>query len=183
MDSNRNTVLQVIVLGIAIAAVLVFGFAGCRTGTETKTTQEPDQSQAQPEASEKVARLEKENAALREKVANLKGENDDLRRRLRHAKALVKIAIDQGFSFTGPFPSRPIEAIVQRVDNESKIVMLSVGSADGVSEGMRFHVSRDGSYVGEVRVDSVSSKSCSASFVLLKPGMKIQVGDTAATRI
>jgi len=102
---------------------------------------------------------------------------------VKHLETLVKIATE----IVDPAPllirTPAIEAIVQKVNNELRFVVLSVGSDDKVSKGMRFHISRNGSYVGEVRVDVVYPKSCSASFVLLKPGMNIQVGDTAATRL
>jgi len=180
MDSNRNTVLQVIVLGVAFAGVLVFGFAGCKTGAETKATQEPAETQAQPQANEKTARLENENAELRQKVAKLEQDNEALQKKVQHLETLVKEIVDPA-----PLLDRTpaIEAIVQKVDNELKFVVLSVGSDDKVSKGMRLYISRDDSYVGEVRVDVVYRKWCASSFVLLKPGMNIQVGDTAVTRL
>jgi len=165
MDSNRNTVLQVIVLGIAIAAVLVFGFAGCRTGTETKTTQEPDQSQAQPQASEKVARLEKENAELREKVAKLEKDNE----------TLVKIA-----KGSTPFPLPPaIETAVKKVDQKEKIIILPIGREDNVNMGMRFHVTRHGAYVGEVMVFRAASRKRVETGVTASPRVGWDEGNTS----
>jgi len=183
MDSNRNAVLYLMLPGVTLAVVLVCGLAGCKMGTESKAAPGPTETRAQPEASEKIARLEKENAELRERVAKLEQDIRDFRRDVEHKETLLKIALDQGFSLTGPIPTRAIEAIVQKVDNASKFVMLSVGSDDGVSRGMRFHISRNGTYVGEVRVGHANRRSCRAGFIVLKPGMNIRVGDTACTRL
>jgi len=179
MDSNRNTVLHVILLGLA--ALLLCGLAGCTPGTNTNATEQQDRSPTQGEAVKKAARLEKENAELKEKVAKLEKANEALEKKVKHLETLKKIAAD---TRRLPIDSTPkIEGVVQKVDNELKFVMLSVGRDDNVSRGMRFHISRNGSYVGEVRVDYVYPKACSASFVTIKPGMNIQAGDTACTRL
>jgi hypothetical protein len=131
-----------------------------------------------------MAGLEKENAELREKVAKLEGENEELRNEVKHKDDLLKIAIETCRLPMFPMNNLPaIEAVVQKVNDELKFVMLSVGRNDKVARGMRFYISRNGSYVGEVQVDYVYPKSCSASYVRLKPEMSIQVGDTATTRL
>ena len=70
---------------------------------------------------------------------------------------------------------------MQKVNPELKYVMLSVGREDKVTKGMRFYVSRNAKYVGEVQVDTVYPKACSASFVT--PNMEVEAGDQANTRL
>jgi hypothetical protein len=48
---------------------------------------------------------------------------------------------------------------------------------------MRFHLSRNGTYVGEVRVTEVLAGQSTAVWVMIKPGMRVEIGDTAATRL
>jgi len=133
-------------------------------------------------AEDESRRLQAQIDQLKDNIAQLERDLTDTRKDLAHKNNLVKIAIDKGFD-PGVIEAPPISAVVQKVDSELKFVMLSVGSDDKVSKGMRFHISRQDSYVGEVRVDYVYPKSCSASFVLLKPGMSIEAGDSAATRL
>jgi len=128
-------------------------------------------------------RLQTQIEQLKDNIASLERDLTDTRKNLAHKETLVKIAIDQGFNIDAAINTPAIEAVVQKVDSDLKFVMLSVGGDDRVSKGMRFHISRNGTYVGEVRVDYVYPKSCSASFVMLKDGMNIQAGDSAATRL
>jgi len=74
-----------------------------------------------------------------------------------------------------------IDCVVTKVNREPGYVILSVGRDEKVHKGMRFILSRDGKYVGEVQVDSVYPKISSAAFVT--PNMAPEVGDEAATRL
>jgi len=89
---------------------------------------------------------------------------------LRDAKARALFSIA---------PGRHIEAVVQKVDQELEFVMLSVGGDDGACKGLRFTILRNERFLGEVRVDYVYPKSCSASFFYQRPGMLFRVGDRA----
>jgi hypothetical protein len=75
--------------------------------------------------------------------------------------------------------ARVLNAVVQKVDQELKFVMLSIGAHDGAAKGMRFTILRDERFLGSVRVDYVYPKSCSASFVNLQPGAAFRAGDRA----
>jgi archaellum component FlaC len=229
MYPDRNRVLCLILPGLVLGLLLVYGLTGCTTGANTESTQGPGETQAQPQARdnmareladlrEKVAKLERDNEALqrhvkqldtlsedvaswclpedlaaisadlqnvnketadlRQKVTRLQHDNEALQKTVEFLETLLRSVLDWP-----PQGLPAIEAVVQKVNEDLKFVMLSVGRDDKVIKGMRFYVSRKGSYVGEVEVDSVYPKSSSASYVRLKPGMSIQVGDTATTRL
>jgi hypothetical protein len=85
----------------------------------------------------------------------------------------------------GPLPGgvamKPLDAVVQAVDNENDIYILSVGSKDGVKEGYEFTVHRNGEYIATVVVDKVFANHASAR---TKDGLKrkdAQAGDGAST--
>jgi len=85
----------------------------------------------------------------------------------------------------GPLPGgvtmKPLDAVVQAVDNANDIYILSVGSADGVTEGYEFTVHRNGEYIATVVVDKVFANHASAR---TKDGLKrkdAQAGDGAST--
>lgn len=85
----------------------------------------------------------------------------------------------------GPLPGgvamKPLDAVVQAVDNANDIYILSVGSKDGVQEGYEFTVHRNGEYIATVVVDKVFANHASAK---TKDGLKrkdAQAGDGAST--
>jgi len=138
---------------------------------------------AKETAEDESRRLEQKIESLGEEIAQLNRDLADARSDLAKNKNLVKIAVDRGFDIGNLIATPAITAVVQRVNPELKFVMLSVGRDQKVSKGMRFHISRDGSYVGEVQVDYVYPKACSASFVTQKDGAAFQAGDNANTRL
>ncbi len=82
----------------------------------------------------------------------------------------------------GP-PMKPVDAVVQSVDNTNDIYILSVGSKDGVAEGWEFTVHRNGEFVATVVVDKVYANYASAR---TKAGMKrkdANPGDSASTSL
>ncbi len=83
----------------------------------------------------------------------------------------------------GPGIPEPIRAKVIAPRPDAKLVMLSVGSDDGVKKGYRFTVYRNDQYIGKVEVVKVFNDMCSAK--VLKPWTKgrIREGDEVATRV
>ena len=138
---------------------------------------------AKETAENDARRLEAKVAQCEEQIAGMERDFNEMRKDRDHQKNLVAIAQEQGYDVSKAIIAPALEAVVQNVNPEYKYVMLSVGRDDKVVKGLRFTVSRNGSYVGEVQVDYIYPKSCSASFKRDgKPGMSIQAGDTAATR-
>jgi len=63
----------------------------------------------------------------------------------------------------GPGSEQPMQAgKVLQVDNEANIVVISLGSDDGVKVGFRYTVSRGASYVAQIEVTSVEPKQSGA---------------------
>lgn len=144
--------------------------AKARTAINTKETAE-DESR----------RLETVIAQQKEAIAQFERDITEVRKELAHNKNLVMIAVERGFNIANLIHAPAVDAVVQKVNPDMEYVMLSVGREDKVTKGMRFYVSRNASFVGEVQVDNVYPKACSASFVT--PNMEVQAGDQATTRL
>ena len=74
-----------------------------------------------------------------------------------------------------------LTGIVEAVDPEDRIVVLSIGSDQGVKEGYQFGVSRGGEYIGKVRVIQVYDDLSGAEVVYTRDQQRIEVGDSANT--
>jgi len=76
-----------------------------------------------------------------------------------------------------------IDAMVNAVDLDEKLVVLSVGRDDNVQTGFEFTVYRGDEYIGKVQVIKVYPNLAGARIVVLKDGAQIQRGDKASTRL
>ena len=77
----------------------------------------------------------------------------------------------------------PIDSIIEEVDPELKLVVLSVGRQDQVKEGFEFTVYREDKFVGKVRVHKVYENLAGARILFTASGGDIRSGDRATTRI
>jgi len=77
----------------------------------------------------------------------------------------------------------PIDAVIQAVRNEEKLVVLSVGKEQKVQEGFQFTVYRGDKFVGKVQVIKVYEDLAGARVLYTQDGEAIQVGDQAATQL
>jgi len=77
----------------------------------------------------------------------------------------------------------PIDAVIQAVKNEDKLVVLSVGKDQKVQEGYQFTVYRGDKFVGKVQVIKVYDDLAGARVLYTQDGEAIQVGDQAATQL
>jgi len=77
----------------------------------------------------------------------------------------------------------PIDAVIQAVRNEEKLVVLSVGKDQKVQEGYQFTVYRGDKFVGKVQVIKVYDDLAGARVLYTQEGEAIQVGDQAATQL
>ena len=110
------------------------------------------------------------------------------RRRLKeleHAEALKKLeryeVMFEKLAARGIEPgwSQPtIDGIVEAVNQEDRLVVLSVGKEQKVQPGFHFAVNRGGEYIGKVQVIEVYDDLSGARIIYLKDSNKIQVGDT-----
>ena len=79
--------------------------------------------------------------------------------------------------------SPPIDALVEEVDGDLEMVVLSVGRQDEVKEGVEFTIYREGKFVGKVRVNKVYDNLAGAKVLFTDKGFDIRQGDRATTRI
>ena len=79
--------------------------------------------------------------------------------------------------------SPPIDALVEEVDTNLSLVVLSVGSQDEVKEGAEFTIYREDKFVGKVRVNKVYENLAGARVLFTAEGADIKQGDRATTRI
>jgi len=77
----------------------------------------------------------------------------------------------------------PIDAVIQAVRNEDKLVVLSVGKDQKVQEGFQFTVYRGDKFVGKVQVIKVYDDLAGARVLYTQEGEAIQIGDQAATNL
>ena len=80
-------------------------------------------------------------------------------------------------------PAPPIDGRVPAVRRDVNLVMLSVGTDDGVKPGFKFTVYREDRYIGKVEVEKVFSDMASARIIPDLTQDEISEGDSAATRI
>jgi hypothetical protein len=76
----------------------------------------------------------------------------------------------------------PIEAVIQSMKSEDRLVVLSIGMDQKVQEGQVFVIHRTGKFVGIVRAIKVYDDLAGARILFTRAGESIQVGDQASTR-
>jgi len=119
---------------------------------------------AQQKALEMVRVLDKAQVDL----ARLRKENLHLKHELHQHRWIVQELVDRGVPVREMLfaaearPPKPIHAKVTAVRPEVKLVMLSVGTDDGVKKGYRFTIYDGERYVGKVEVERPFSDMCSA---------------------
>ncbi len=74
-----------------------------------------------------------------------------------------------------------LKAKVTAVDTGKNLAKISIGQADGVRLGMRFHVSRDGQYICDIRIIDVAAEEAIGSLELVQ--QQPQAGDNASTNL
>ena len=78
---------------------------------------------------------------------------------------------------------KPLDAVVQSVDNGADIYVLSVGKNDGVQAGWEFTVYRGAKYIATVVVDQVFDEYVSVRTLRGLKAADIQAGDAASTKL
>jgi DNA repair exonuclease SbcCD ATPase subunit len=74
-----------------------------------------------------------------------------------------------------------LQAKLTAVDMKNNLAKLSIGQADGVKLGMRFHISRDGQYICDIRVIDVAAEEAIGTMELVQ--QEPRAGDNAATNL
>ncbi len=138
-----------------------------------------DAEQAQRNAEDAQAAAERRIADLEVERTDLQGEVDKLDTRLA---VLVEAT---GTSYEDILVQKDIKGAVLGVDMSISpgLVMLNVGSDDGVKKGYTFNIHSNTEFKGEVKVLDVQAAMCSAIIEGLSKGATIRQGDSASTRL
>lgn len=137
-------------------------------------------------------RMEMENELnnARQQLVAVQKEKARLEKDLHHNSWIIQTLMDNGvpvreivFGSEPAGPTTPIRGKVLAVRPEVNLVMLSVGSDDGVKKGYRFTVYRGEQYVGKVEVEKVFSDMSSARILTDWTKGPIKENDDASTRV
>jgi len=135
--------------------------------------------------------VDDENVKRGEEIAELKLNNDDLSVKVSdQQKDLVRLeafieSLPEDIKTSGLIkPVAPaLDALVEGVDMDGGIVILSVGAEDAVRRGNTFYIYRDTSYIGQVEVDEVLPTKSVARINTRMTRADIKAGDGAKTRL
>jgi septal ring factor EnvC (AmiA/AmiB activator) len=143
--------------------------------------------------------LDEINTSLMEKMSIIQTLESD-KKRLAEQKTELQAKLDQILRPSGKVavtsePVTPEKSIVKsskslvgaialtgtitEVQAKKSMASISLGTADGVKEGMKFHVTRGDSFVCDVRIISVEAEQSVGTLELVQQQPK--VGDTAST--
>lgn len=127
--------------------------------------------------------LVSQTTVLRDEVRNLQEKNYALEQRFAQVQrgGAAGAGIDQTTEagtarVVSPSVKGVIDATVTSVDGN--YASISVGESSGVAPGMEFMLVRDGSYLGDLLIDTVRPKEAGGKLVLAA-GREVQAGDLA----
>jgi len=155
----------------------------------------------QAEQIKKQKELNETTSSLNEKMAiieNLKAET----KRLREAKSELQSRLDRllqpiGKTAAGPVlvtpekdTARPqipagrdidLQGLITAVDLVNKLASISIGSADGVKQGMKFHVTRGDEFICDILILDIDTEESVGILDLVQK--EPQVGDNVSTNL
>ncbi len=138
---------------------------------------------AQRAAQEDKARADAQVKTLMDTVAQLKSQIEELEGAKSDLSAQLEAAVQAGFDVAKVAASPQIDGVVQSVNPELGLVVLSVGGDDGVKRGTKFEVFSNSQYKGQVVVDDVYPDNSAARIVRQVSGTAITANDKATTRL
>jgi len=125
---------------------------------------------------DKVKSLEEEKAGL---LARL---NEPLKAIGREITATTPVNVAPNTTMQNlPVTNIDIKALVTAVDMKNSMAAISVGSADGVTKGMRFHVTRGDQFICDILIISVDVNESVGTIELVR--QQPVVGDNASTNL
>jgi hypothetical protein len=168
------------------------------------TTAQEDVKQLKSEQIKLGKELEQTSAALVEKTAIIEAaeaekrrlivEKTDLQNQLdKTMKAGGKVAAagtpvtqEKGYALPAQTTAAEInlKALISEVDAKNSLATISIGSADGVKEGMKFHVTRGSEFVCDVLIVDVDTDKAVGVLELVQSATGgPKVGDNASTNL
>ncbi len=126
---------------------------------------------------------------VRQQLHEVDKEKNRVERDLFHHNWIIEKLMEAGVDVNdlvfggGATPAPPIDGRVLAVRKDVNLVMLSVGSDDGVKPGFKFTIFRNDVYIGIVNVEKVFHDMSSARIIPDLTPKEISEGDSAATRV
>ena len=133
--------------------------------------------------------MENELNTSRQQLVDVQKERARLERDLHHQSWMIDELMRKGVQVAEivfgaeATPSEPIKGKVMAVRKDVNLVMLSVGTDQGVKAGYRFIVYRSDEYIGKVEVEQTFKDMCSARILIPWTKGEIRENDDAATRV
>ena len=131
-----------------------------------------------------IESLEQQKRQLQEQIAQLQTRMDQAWATApRQAPPLVTVTPERGMAKPAPAPmEKPgLSGTITAVDSKNALAEVSVGSAHGVTEGMKFYVTRGQQFVCEIAVFYVDADKAVGDIKNMKA--QPQVGDIVATSL
>jgi chromosome segregation ATPase len=154
-------------------------------GEQIKLSKELDQTSA--EVVEKNALIEAAEAEKRRLIE----EKADLQNRLdkvvqaggKVTAAGTPVTQEKGKAMSAQATTETVnlKAQIAEVDTKNSLATISIGSADGVKEGMKFHVTRGDEFICDVLIVNVDTEKAVGVLELVQQSPK--VGDNASTNL
>lgn len=141
-----------------------------------------DARDAQRDAELAARDLRDQIVSYEARLSTLGDQLTDATEEARKNARLVEVAVNAGFDPYAVVAPPAIDAVVMEVDKDYDFVILDKGAEDEVSKGIVFDIYRGNTFVGQVKVDMVQPKQCTAK-ILLKSGNDFMRLDRATTRL
>jgi chromosome segregation ATPase len=151
---------------------------------EIKLSKELDQaSSAVVEKNALIESAEAEKRRLIEEKADLQNRLDKLAQGGRVPAAGGPVTQEKGKAMPAQATSETVnlKAQIVEVDAKNSLATVSIGSADGVKEGMKFHVTRGDEFICDVLIVNVDTERAVGVLELVQQSPK--VGDNASTAL
>lgn len=153
-----------------------------RDAEDARTKAQADQAAAEAKASE----LETALRAAQDMVASLEKSKKTLDDELKAVNVQMATLVDNTnakISDFAPVPKIDGAVIGVSMSVAPGLVAINKGSNDGVKRGFTFDLFDGKTYKGQARVEFVHADKCSAIITRPVPGISIQQGDGASTRL
>ena len=172
--------------------------------TQLLRTAQEDVKQLKAEQIKLSKELEQTSAALVEKTAIIEAAETEKRRLIEEkadlqnqvdktmqaggkvAAAVTPVTQEKGYALPAQNTAAAInlKALISEVDAKNSLATISIGSADGVKEGMKFHVTRGSEFICDVLIVDVDTEKAVGVLELVQSATGgPKVGDNAATNL
>jgi hypothetical protein len=133
-----------------------------------------------------IETLQTENKRVQEEKVELQNKLDKFLQPIGKTAA-VAVPVTPGAEAARPATTETearniaLQGLVTAVDLKNSMATISIGTADGVKEGMRFHVTRGNEFLCDILVIDVDAKEAVGVLELVQ--QQPTVGDTVSTNL